>query len=112
MPFEDDGGFLSIWQPLLIHGNGIVVESKADFDEVVVHARSIFCRRDDVGRPSYFRFYDSKLLYAWLCSCNGEQLESFFGCFTCVILALDGDSRWMRLTHSGGELGAEEIRAS
>jgi pSer/pThr/pTyr-binding forkhead associated (FHA) protein len=107
----EDEGVLSIWRPMLNHGNGIVVESNADFDEVVVHARSIFCGRDDVGRPSYFRFYDSRLLYAWLWSCHGPQLESFFGCFTCVILALEDGSRWMRLTHADGELGAEEIYA-
>src|SRR6185437_6984905 len=104
-----DSDFVATWQALLNQGPGILVESQADFDEVLIHARSVFCRRDDAGRPSYFRFHDSKLLYAWLCSCSGPQLESFFGCFTGVIVTLDAGSRLVRLTHVDEELSTEEV---
>ena len=107
-----DAGFADMWQAMRNRNPGILIESRADFEEVLVHLRSIFCRKDDLGRQSFFRFYDPQLLYSWLQSCTSPQLESFFGCLTSVVVGLDAGGRLLRLTHQDGSLGEEEVTAA
>lgn len=106
-----DSAFLATWRTMLSKSPGILVESQADFDEVLTHAQSTFSRKDERGKPSFFRFYDPKLLYAWLSSCTAPQLASFFGCLSGVIVGVDSGNRLLRLTRRGDELAAEEIFA-
>jgi hypothetical protein len=108
---SDDDAFAALWQQMQARGPGILIESRADFDEILVHIRSIFCRRDDKGRLSFFRFYEPSLLYTWLQDCTPPQLASFFGCLTSVVVALDSGARLLRLTHADGELAEEAVVA-
>ncbi|HET6882317.1 MAG TPA: DUF4123 domain-containing protein [Pirellulales bacterium] len=108
---SDDDDFAVLWQQMLAQGPGILIESRSDFNEVLVHIRSIFCRRDEDGRTSFFRFYEPGLLYAWLQECTPPQLTSFFGCFSSVVLAIDAGTRLLRLTHDKGALAEEALSA-
>jgi hypothetical protein len=106
-----DCEFTALWHSMQTRSPGILIESQAEFDELAVHLRSIFCRRDELGRPSYFLFYDPDQLYAWLKTCNSPQVASFFGCLTSVVLPLDAGARVLRLTNSHEELAEEEVQA-
>lgn len=106
-----DCGFLASWHALLNKNPGILIESQADFDEVLGHLRSVFTRKDERGKQSFFRFYDPNLLYGWLSSCSPPQLAGFFGCLSAVIAGVDSGSRLMRLTRNGDVLNADEVFA-
>ena len=106
-----DSGFLGTWRTMLGKSPGILIESQADFDQVLIQARSIFARKDERGKQSFFRFYDPKLLYGWLSSCTAPQLASFFGCFDAVIVGVESGNRLLRLTRSGDQLNTEEVLA-
>lgn len=104
-----DSEFTALWHSMQVRSPGILIESRAEFEELLVHLRSIFCRRDELGRPCFFRFYDPDQLYAWLKTCNSPQVASFFGCLTSVVLPLDAGTRLLRLTNSQEELAEEEV---
>lgn len=106
-----DCGFLASWHALLNKNPGILIESQADFDEVLAHLRSIFTRKDERGKQSFFRFYDPNLLPGWLSTCTPPQLAGFFGCLSAVIAGVDSGSRLMRLTRNGDVLNADEVFA-
>jgi hypothetical protein len=104
-----DSEFLAAWQAMINKSPGILVESQADFDEVLTHLRSIFSRKDERGKQSFFRFYDPNLLYGWLSSCTPQQLTAFFGCLSAIIVGVDSGSRLLRLTLVGDVLNADEV---
>jgi hypothetical protein len=106
-----DSGFLAAWHAMLNKSPGILLETQSDFDEVLVHVRSIFSRKDERGKQSFFRFYDPNLLYGWLSSCAPEQLAAFFGNLSAVIVGIDSGSRLLRLTRAGNVLNADEVFA-
>lgn len=108
---SNDDTFADLWQTMRDRSPGILIESRADFDEVLVHIRSLFLRKDDLGRQSFFRFYDPQLLYAWLQRCTSPQLESFFGCLKSVVVSVDSSAAPLKLTHADGKLGVEELIA-
>lgn len=104
-----DSPFSTIWNSTHDRNPGILIESPADFDELLIHLRSIFCRRDDEGRLALFRFYEPNLLYQWLKGCSTFQLASFFGCLTSVVLRIGSGAQVLRLTHAGEQLVEEEV---
>ena len=106
-----DCGFLASWHALLNKNPGILIESQADFDEVLAHLRSIFIRKDERGKQSFFRFYDPNLLHGWLSTCAPPQLAGFFGCLSAVIAGIDSGNRLLRLTRNGDVLNADEVFA-
>jgi pSer/pThr/pTyr-binding forkhead associated (FHA) protein len=106
-----DCGFLASWHALLNKNPGILIESQADFDKVLAHLRSIFTRKDERGKQSFFRFYDPNVLHEWLSTCTPQQLTGFFGCLSAVIAGIDSGSRLMRLTRNGDVLNADEVFA-
>jgi hypothetical protein len=108
---RSDSEFLLSWHAMLSKNPGILVESQAEFDEVLNHVRGIFSRRDERGKESFFRFYDPKLLYGWLSSCTPPQLAAFFGCLSAVVVGLDSGSRILRLSCMNDALNAEEVFA-
>lgn len=107
-----DSSFLASWHTTLNKSPGILIESPADFAQVLIHLRSIFSRKDERGKQSFFRFYDPNLLYGWLSSCTSPQVMTFFGCLTAIIVGVDSGSRILRLTPGNDALSADEIFAS
>lgn len=81
------------WRP------GILIESTADFDELLFHLRGIFSPRDTEGPLALFHIDQPQLLYEWLQRCSAFQLASFFGRISSVVLDVDGDGNLLRLTH-------------
>jgi hypothetical protein len=106
-----DSGFLLSWHATLNKNPGILVESPAEFDELLSHVRGIFSRKDERGKQSFFRFYDPNLLYGWLSSCTPPQLTAFFGCLSAVVVGLESGSRVLRLSYANDVLNTEEVFA-
>ncbi len=71
---------LTAW--LLAHGSqhwGILLQSSADFETVRQHLRRFLVVSDPEGRRQRFRFYDPRILRAFLPVCTGEEAARFFG---------------------------------
>jgi hypothetical protein len=49
------------------------------FDDVRRHLRKFLLVNTDDGRQVYFRYYDPRVLRAFLPTCSPEQLKQFFG---------------------------------
>ena len=60
-------------------GWGIFCTSGAPLDEILTHFRSFLLVRTKEQRPLYFRFYDARLLRAFLPACEPQELSAIFG---------------------------------
>lgn len=109
---ELDSDFLRLWRTMLAKNPGILIESRADFDAMLVHTRTLFLAKDDQGKQSYFRFYDPNVLYEWLTKGSADRLDNFFGFANAVIVGLDKGERLLRLTYQSSALSEEEVFAS
>jgi len=58
---------------------GIFLQSSAPFKELHRHFRKFLMVYDEKGTPLYFRFYDPRVLRAYLPTCNESELQTVFG---------------------------------
>jgi len=68
--------------PLLrgLVGNAcILLRSSAPFEELRTHFRRFLMVKDTAGKKYRFRFYDPRILRAFLPACTGAEVASFFG---------------------------------
>lgn len=107
-----DSEFLRLWRTMLTKNPGILLESRLDFDTMLVHARTLFLASDDQGKQTYFRFYDPTVLYEWLTTGSSDRLTDFFAFATAAIIGLDKGERLLRLTFQSSALSEEEVFAA
>lgn len=70
---------------------GILLSGPQDLTTVARHLRRFLMVRLPDGRQAYFRFYDPRVLPAFLESCTAEQRLEFFGPLQWLAV-LDGDN--------------------
>jgi uncharacterized protein DUF4123 len=58
---------------------GIYLASTAPLADVRRHLRRFLMVKDPVGNPMYFRYYDPRVLRAYLPTCNKDELQVLFG---------------------------------
>lgn len=58
---------------------GILLHSPADFAALRAHLRRFLTVRDESGKKYRFRFYDPRILRAFLPVCAPDELREFFG---------------------------------
>ena len=58
---------------------GIFLRSSASLKDLHRHFRKFLMVYDQKGIPSYFRFYDPRVLRVYLPSCNASELQVLFG---------------------------------
>lgn len=58
---------------------GIVLQSKAPFDEVRKHLRRYLLVKNESGKKYRFRFYDPRALRTFLPTCTATEVAEFFG---------------------------------
>jgi len=58
---------------------GIFLRSQAKLKELQSHFREFLMVVDEAGTPFYFRYYDPRVLRAYLPTCNGVELATVFG---------------------------------
>jgi len=57
----------------------IFAVSHADLATVRTHFRRFLTVHDSNGKPMLFRYYDPRVLRVYLPTCNGKELEAFWG---------------------------------
>lgn len=58
---------------------GIFLQSTAPFDTLRKHFRKFLMVKDEAGKKYRFRFYDPRILRAFLPACTPDELKQFFG---------------------------------
>ena len=58
---------------------GVFASSLNSLTEMRRHFRSLLTVHDETGKPMLFRYYDPRVLRAYLPTCNGGELKTFFG---------------------------------
>ncbi len=58
---------------------GIFASAEVAFDALRTHFRHFLTVKGTDGKPYLFRFYDPRILPAFLESCNRDELTKFFG---------------------------------
>ncbi len=58
---------------------GIFAHSRFSIKEMRRHFRALITVYDETGDPLIFRFYDPRVLQNFLPTCNGGELQTFFG---------------------------------
>jgi len=58
---------------------GVLLETPAHFEDLRAHFRTLMMVRGEDRRRYYFRFYDPRVLTAFLPACTPAELERFFG---------------------------------
>ena len=71
--------FLERWVEALGSNAGILFEAPADLELVYRHLREIFVVTDEEDQEFFFRYYDPRVLRAFLPTCTSDELRQFFG---------------------------------
>lgn len=112
VPAEPPEGLLDFFVEALGGHLGILLESPAPLEELVRHLRSVFVATDEEGQEYFFRFYDPRVLRAFLPTCTPDELRELFGPISRVYYedpALPGGLRAASLV--GDALVVDELRA-
>jgi len=58
---------------------GVLLQTRADLETLHAHLRDIFVVTDEEDQEFFFRYYDPRVLHAFLPTCTPAELEEFFG---------------------------------
>jgi len=73
------------------NGWGIYVAGPSDFATVRRHLRRLLFVKLHDGQQVHFRFYDPRVLRDYLPTCNGDELDQFFGPLSTIYLEIGND---------------------
>lgn len=86
---------------------GIFALSQLDFQSIRYHFRSLTRVYDETGmRYLYFRYYDPRVLRAFLATCQGPQLDEMFGPVDYYLAEGEPATELQRFTQESGALVA------
>ena len=79
---------------------GIFLTSRADLEDVRMHLRHFLLVQDEDGKQLYFRFYDPRVLRAFLPTCTPEETHQFFGPVRCYLIEAKEPETLLKFTAS------------
>lgn len=91
------------------HNWGVMLRSSASMDDLAEHFASMIRARLPEGREVLFRFYDPRVLRAYLPTCTRDELDQVFGPVDAFLIEV-GDGRWSVFRREKGELVNREPR--
>jgi hypothetical protein len=87
---------------------GIFAVSYADLRALRRHFRTFLMVHDSDAKPMYFRYYDPRVLRAYLPTCNAGELDTMFGPVASYILEGEKAEVLLRFQSAGGKLVSQE----
>jgi len=91
---------------------GVFAGSPAPINELKRHFRTFLMVYDEEGSSLYFRYYDPRVLRAYLPTCNEEELGSVFGPIEYFLLEHEDPGTLSRYRDVSGVLKQENIKIS
>ncbi len=86
------------------HHWGIFALAQADFREMRRHLRTLLMVYDPNGKPLLFRYYDPRVLRAYLPTCNAQELKTVFGPIAGYLAEDEDPATLLRFQVSAGQL--------
>ena len=83
---------------------GIFALANTDLASMRMHFRRFLVVHDAQGQPLYFRYYDPRVLRAYLPTCNAQELSTVFGPVTCYMLEGKKPDTLLQFRAVGGSL--------
>lgn len=71
--------FVDHWRAAMGRNAGVLLAAEGDLDRVSAHLREIFVVTDESDQEFFFRYYDPRVLRAFLPTCTADELREFFG---------------------------------
>lgn len=90
---------------------GIFAATDLDLRAAARHFRSLLIVYDGNGRPLRFRYYDPRVLRAYLPTCSSEELATLFGPVTSFLVEDAGEESALRFRIAAGSLAQKKIPA-
>jgi hypothetical protein len=87
---------------------GIFAIAEANLRTMRQHFRRFLTVHDESGKPLVFRYYDPRVLRAYLPTCNAAELVEVFGPVMCYIAEGEEPDTALRFEVRGGELVQQE----
>lgn len=88
---------------------GVYAVTDADLRDAHKHFRSFLTVYDPAGKPLLFRYYDPRVLRAYLPTCNAEELRTIFGPVSCYLLEDEDPKTLLRFQLNGEALRREAV---
>ena len=98
IPIDPASDYLERWAAAWGKNAGVLLTSAADPEKVFRHLREIFVVKDEAGQEYFFRFYDPRVLRAYLPTCTPEQAAEFFGPVSSCFCAAEALESLLRFT--------------
>jgi hypothetical protein len=86
-----------------------MLRSAASMDELAEHFAGMIRARLPEGREVLFRFYDPRVLRAYLPTCTTAELDAVFGPVDAFLIE-QGDGSWIVYRREHGQLETREPR--
>lgn len=90
---------------------GIFLRSAATFRDLRRHLRTFLMVYNPELRPMYFRYYDPRVLRAYLPTCNQEELATIFGPVQHYLLEDADPDTLLRFSNASGALQQQRVAA-
>lgn len=87
---------------------GIFAVSRTDWRPMREHLCSLIVAYDPDYQPLYFRYYDPRVLRAYLPTCDADELYALFGPIS-RLLCEDEEGGLLKYWVAGGQLGVERV---
>ncbi len=91
------------------HNWGVMLRSSAPMDDIAEHFAGMIRAKLPEGRQVLFRFYDPRVLRAYLPTCTGPELDEVFGPVESFLIEA-GDGSWKVYRRDSGTLVTREPR--
>lgn len=88
---------------------GIFAVADAELPVMRRHFRRFLTVHDPDGKPLYFRYYDPRVLRAYLPTCNAEELQTMFGPVECFMLEDEPPATALRFHLQDGALEQQKL---
>jgi uncharacterized protein DUF4123 len=91
------------------HDWGIFCHSEAGIATLRAHFRSLLIVRNEQNRKMMFRYYDPRVLRAYLPTCTPAELKAVFGPVTTFVIAGDDPATAIQYSIEGSTLRQNEV---
>jgi len=88
---------------------GIFCTSPASFEEILEHFRGLFLLRTREQRPLHFRFYDARVLRAFLPLCEPPELSALFGPVTSYLVESERPDMMLAFSRGADGLSTAQV---
>jgi hypothetical protein len=86
VPIDPSSAYLENWAARWGRNAGILLTTTADLEPLRPHLRKVFIAQDEQGQEFFFRFYDPRVLRAYLPTCTHDELTMFWGPIHCFLV--------------------------